>query len=89
MVAFHGFPSYRIAGILPAVFLTGSLASCRHLLLMDRWSPDRLSLSFLPATRLPMPPGIVAFHGFPSYRIAGILPAVFLTGSLASCRLFF
>jgi hypothetical protein len=39
MVAFHGFPSYRIAGILPA------------LLLMERWSPDRLSLSFLPATR--------------------------------------
>jgi hypothetical protein len=36
-----------------------------------------------------MPPGMVAFHGFPSYRIAGILPAVFLTGSLASCRLFF
>jgi hypothetical protein len=63
MVAFHGFPSYRIAGILPA------------LLLMERWSPDRQSLSFLPAARLPMPPGMVAFHGFPSYRIAGILPA--------------
>jgi hypothetical protein len=77
MVAFHGFPSYRIAGILPA------------LLLMERWSPDRLSLSFLPATRLPMPPEMVAFHGFPSYRIAGILPAVFPIGSLAPCRLFF
>jgi hypothetical protein len=24
-----------------------------------------------------------------SYRIGGILPAVFLIGSLASCRLFF
>jgi hypothetical protein len=56
---------------------------------MERWSPDRLSLSFLPATRLPMPPEMVAFHGFPSYRIAGILPAVFPIGSLAPCRLFF
>jgi hypothetical protein len=55
-----GCLSYRIAGNLPA------------LLLMERWSPDRLSLSFLPAARLPMPPGMVAFHGFPSYRIAGI-----------------
>jgi hypothetical protein len=85
MVAFHGSPSYRIAGILPA------------LLLMDRWSPDRQSLSFLPATRQPMPPGwwrSMAFllsdrwhpAGCLSYRIAGILPAVFLIGSLASCR---
>jgi hypothetical protein len=32
---------------------------------------------------------MVAFHGVPSYRIAGILPAVFPIGSLASCRLFF
>jgi hypothetical protein len=39
MVAFHGVPSYRTAGILPA------------LLLMERWSPDRQSLSFLPAAR--------------------------------------
>jgi hypothetical protein len=77
MVAFHGSPSYRIAGILPA------------LLLMDRWSPDRQSLSFLPAARGAMPPGMVAFHGSPSYRIAGILPAVFLIGSPVSCRLFF
>jgi hypothetical protein len=77
MVAFHGFPSYRIAGILPA------------LLLMERWSPDRQSLSFLPAARLPMPPGrrsrprpshptgcqCVGNGGVPwlsSYRIAGI-----------------
>jgi hypothetical protein len=45
---------------------------------MDRWSPDRLSLSFLPATRQPMPPEMVAFHGSPSYRIAGILPALLL-----------
>jgi hypothetical protein len=36
-----------------------------------------------------MPPEMVAFHGFPSYRIAGILPAVFPIGSLAPCRLFF
>jgi hypothetical protein len=111
MVAFHGSPSYRIAGILPAVFLIGSLASCRQTLsflpaarqqfafserkkqirLCARRSQAtcRLSLSFLPATRQPMPPGMVAFHGSPSYRIAGILPAVFLIGSLASCRLFF
>jgi hypothetical protein len=34
-----GCLSYRIAGILPA------------LLLMERWSPDRQSLSFLPAAR--------------------------------------
>jgi hypothetical protein len=121
MVAFHGFPSYRIAGILPAVFLIeslvsrpaififsscrtrgdatrsqipatqcvgkwwrsmafpliGSLASCRQSFLPDRWSPDRQSLSFLPATRQPMPPEMVAFHGFPSYRNAGLQ-----TGSL-------
>jgi hypothetical protein len=89
MVAFHGFPSYRIAGI-PAGSLSYRIAGILPaLLLMERWSPDRLSLSFLPATRLPMPPEMVAFHGFPSYRNAGILPAVFLTGSLASCRLFF
>jgi hypothetical protein len=56
---------------------------------MDRWSPDRQSLSFLPAARGAMPPGMVAFHGSPSYRIAGILPAVFLIGSPVSCRLFF
>jgi hypothetical protein len=33
MVAFHGVTSYRIAGNLPALFL------------MERWSPDRQSLS--------------------------------------------
>jgi hypothetical protein len=27
-----------------------------------------------------MPPGMVAFHGPPSYRIAGILPALCLPG---------
>jgi hypothetical protein len=64
MVAFHGFPSYRIAGILPA------------LLLMERWSPDRQSLSFLPATRQPMPPGMVAFHGFPLIGSLASLPHV-------------
>jgi hypothetical protein len=82
MVAFHGFPSYRIAGILPA------------LLLMERWqSAGCLYLFFLPhAGRCHQvaDPGhavrreMVAFHGFPSYRIAGILPAIFLTGSLVS-----
>jgi hypothetical protein len=35
---------FRIAGILPALFL------------MERWSPDRQSLSFLSAAHLPMPP---------------------------------
>jgi hypothetical protein len=66
MVAFHGVTSYRIAGILPASSLK------------ERWSPDRQSLSFLPAVRLPMPPEMVAFHCVTSYRIAGILPALFL-----------
>jgi hypothetical protein len=28
-----------------------------------------------------MPPEMVAFHGVPSYRIAGILPAVFIFSS--------
>jgi hypothetical protein len=60
---------FRNAGILPA------------LLLKERWSPDRQSLSFLPAARPPMPPGMVAFHGIPSYRNAGIPAGIFSKGT--------
>jgi hypothetical protein len=124
MVAFHGVPSYRIAGILPAVFIFSSCCTSPDAtrdggvpwrsLLSDRWHPAgslylffllhvsrchqrwwrsmafpligslascRQSLSFLPAVRRPMPPEMVAFHGVPSYRIAGILPAVFIFSS--------
>jgi hypothetical protein len=86
---------FRIAGILPAVFIIIFLlhvSRCHQVA-----DPGH-------AVRREM----VAFHGVPSYRIAGILPAVFiiifllhvsrchqgwwrsmaspLIGSLASCR---
>jgi hypothetical protein len=44
--------SYRIAGILPAVFLIGSLASCRLSFLSDRWHPAG-NLSYRIAGTLP------------------------------------
>jgi hypothetical protein len=36
-----------------------------------------------------MPPGMVAFHGFPSYRIAGILPASSLMERRSPDRLYY
>jgi hypothetical protein len=55
---------------------------------MDRWSPDRQSLSFLPAARGAMPPGwwrSMAFLLSDRRHPAGCSS----NGSLASCRLFF
>jgi hypothetical protein len=82
MVAFHGIPSYRNAGLQTGSHYLFFLLHVSHAtkdggvpwrpLLSERWSPDRQSLSFLPAARPPMPPGMVAFHGIPSYRNAGL-----------------